>query len=199
MNGKIVALAAPVVLGLWMLGAYNRLVRMRNTIATVFHAFAQQAQDRAAVVAAVLTLSRQLLPPDSPHAEAVAQAEREAASLLDAARLRPLDHEQMARFAGSDHALGLALSALCEALRDHVGYADTQSDPDLLHPVVTQLALLDDALTQTEFARMTYNMAAKDYNDAVRLFPTALVAALFRFGLAALLPAVPRGVTDKRR
>ncbi len=199
MNYKIVALIAPAVLGLWMLGAYNRLVRMRNTISTAFSAFAHQAHERSQVVAAVLTLSREVLPPDSPQIEAVTQAEQEAAAALDAAKARPVGHDQMARFGISDHAFGLALAELCAALREHVGYADTHSDPEHLHPVVTQLGRLDDVLAQTEFARMTYNMAASDYNDAVRLIPTALVAALFRFAPAALLPSVPRGVTDKRR
>lgn len=199
MNSRIVALVAPAVVGFWMLGAYNRLVRMRNAITTAFSAFAHQAHERAEVVTALLALARQLLPADSPQIEEAASAARETASALNAARARPVDHDQMARFAGSDHALGRALSALCEALREQVGYADTHADPDHRHPVVTQLGQLDDVLTQADFARMTYNMAASDYNDAVRLFPTALVATLFRFGPAALLPAVPRGVTDKRR
>jgi LemA protein len=199
LNSSIAALIAPAVIGFWMLGAYNRLVRMRNGIATAFSALAQQAQERAAVVAALLTLSRQLLPADSPQIEATTTAAQEAASALDAARLRPVGHEQVTRFGSSDVALGLALAELSAALREQVGYADTQSDPELVQPVVTQLGQLDDALTHTEFARLTYNMAATDYNDAVRLFPTALVATLFRFGQAALLPAVPHGMTDKRR
>jgi LemA protein len=195
----VLVLVAPAVLGLWILGAYNRLVRMRNAIASVFSAFAQQVQERAELVTALLTLSRELLPADSPQIEDMVRAEREATSALDAAKARPVGHDQITRFGGSDQALGLALAELCAALREHVGYADTQSDPERLHPAVSQLGRLDDALTQTDFARMTYNMAANDYNDAVRMFPTALVAALFRFGPAALLPTVPRGVTDKRR
>jgi LemA protein len=199
LNAKFTALTAVVVLGLWMLGAYNRLVRMRNGIASVFTLFAHQAQERTTQVAALIQLAREVLPSESPQIEAAASAEQEATHTLDAARMRPVGHEQVARFGSSDHALALALAELCGALRDHVGYADTQSDPDHLHPVVSQLGRLDDVLAQTDFARMTYNMAAKDYNDAVRLFPTSLVATLFRFGPAALLPAVPRGAPDKRR
>jgi LemA protein len=99
----------------------------------------------------------------------------------------------LAEFGRCDHALGLALAALCKSLREHVGYVDTHPDPEAQHPVITQLGRLEAVLIQTDFARHTYNQAVSDYNAAIRLFPTTVVARLFSFEPAALLPAIAHG------
>jgi LemA protein len=197
---SLLAFVIPAVLGLWMLGAYNRLIRLRNVIASVFAAFAAQARERAELIGALLALAGKLLPGDSPLVDNAARAAQLSAAALDVARLRPVRHDVVAEFGRSDHALGRAMLALSEALRDHVGYADTQADPEAhQHPVVTQLGSLETAQTQTDYARLTYNLAATEYNEAIRLFPTTLVAAVFGFGPAALLPAAARGTGESSR
>jgi LemA protein len=197
---SLLAFVIPAVLGLWMLGAYNRLIRLRNVIASVFALFAAQARERAELVSTLLVLAGKLLPSDSRLVDDAARAAQLSATALDVARLRPIRHDVVADFGRCDHALGLAMLALNEALRDHVGYADTQADPEAhQHPVVTQLGALETAQTQTDYARLTYNLAASEYNEAIRLFPTTLVATLFGFGPAALLPAAARGSSEGSR
>jgi LemA protein len=189
----ILIFVAPALLGLWMLGAYNRLVRLRNVIASVFQVFALQARERTEAVSRLLVLAQEHMADEPGLTAAAASAEQELGRALEAARLRPVHPRVLGEFGRCDHALGLALAALCKALREHVGYVDTHPDPEAQHPVITQLGRLDAVLTQTDFARLTYNQAVSDYNAAIRLFPTTLVAGLFRFEPAALLPAVPHG------
>jgi LemA protein len=193
MSGRILLLICVALLGLWTLGAYNRLVRLRNIIGTVFQSFAQQARERTELVTRLISLAREHMPERAELADAAVAAEQEMARALDVARLKPVHPRMLAEFGRSDHALSLSLSTLCSSLREHIGYADTHIDPDAQHPVLTLLGQLDAVLEQTDFARLTYNQAVSDYNASIRLFPTTLVAGLFGFEAAALLPAVPRG------
>ncbi|MFM2118645.1 MAG: hypothetical protein RL722_113 [Pseudomonadota bacterium] len=195
---NLYAVVVPAVLGLWTLGAYNRLVRLRNVIVSVFQAFAQAARERTELVQQLVGLARSLLgEADADHPElieAVVQAEAEVARALEAARLRPVQTRLLADLGRCDHALSHALERLCITLRDRVGFEDTHADPEAQHPAATLLARLEGVLVQTDFARQTYNQAVGDYNAAIRLFPTTVIAGLFGFEAAPLLPAVPRGL-----
>jgi LemA protein len=192
MSSHILLPVCVALIGFWMLGAYNRLVRLRNIIGSVFQTFALQARERTELVTHLIGLAREHMPERTDLVDAAVAAEQELARALEVARLKPVHPRMLAEFGRSDHALSLSLGILCSSLREHVGYADTHIDPDAQHPVLTLLGQLDGVLEQTDFARLTYNQAVSDYNTSIRLFPTTLVAAVFGFEAAALLPTVPR-------
>jgi LemA protein len=192
MTPRLALLVAAAVLGFWMLGAYNRLVRLRNIIATVFQAFAQQAQERTDMMARLIHLAREHMPERAGLIDATVAADLALNRALEAARLKPVHPRTVTELGRNDHALALSLAGLCTALREHVGYVDTQFDPEVQHPVFGVLGRLDGVLVQADFARLTYNQAVSDYNASIRLFPSTVVAALFGFEAAALLPEVPR-------
>jgi LemA protein len=192
LSPRLTLLLIAAVLTFWMLGAYNRLVRLRNVIATVFQGFALQALERTGLVSRLSDLAREHMAERDDLIEAAVQADKALSRALEAARLKPVQPRTVAELGRCDHALALSLDALCASLREHVGYVDTQFDPEVQHPVIIVLERLAGVLEQTDFARLTYNQAVGDYNAAIRQFPSTVVAALFGFKAAALLPEVPR-------
>ena len=87
--------------------------------------------------------------------------------------------------------LAIAEEVLVAAL-DELGHAlqDLTSGigPD---PVVSDLLRQRDALQeQIAFSRLVYNQSADEYNRAVALFPTTLVAGLFGFHAAPEFPPI---------
>jgi LemA protein len=178
----LIALVA--VLGFWLLGAYNRLVRQRNTLRTALSPLAAQLRQRHAVALTLTETSRTRLIEAGHDAllQAAQQAARDAGAASDHVTLRPLRGDVLSQVAAAEVALVAALDALALALQDLTsGFGPDAAVSDLLRQ--------RDALReQIAFSRQVYNQAAEDYNRAVRLFPTTLAAAVFGFHTAPEFP-----------
>lgn len=181
MSRSQVTLAALVaVLVFWGVGAYNRMMRLRNALLSGYLPVDQQLKLRHTL------LQRQaqaLLPLLPEHAETLfalqaACTQAQAASTL--ARAHP----------GAANALGslrLAESILLET-RARLAAADgpeaLSAETAEMAELTAQLAVVEAAL---QFARGRFNGAVMEYNHAVEQFPTRLLAGLFGFRLAGTL------------
>jgi LemA protein len=96
----------------------------------------------------------------------------------------------MQQLSRTEEVLDQALQQLDEVLRRHVAQQAGGSDPTADEPqqLAELLTQLDGVQTQNDFARQVYNQAASDYNTALRLFPTTVVAGLFSFDPVATMP-----------
>ncbi|MGF6349552.1 lema family protein [Variovorax sp. W2I14] len=185
------------VLLFWFVGAYNRLVRLRAAVlqsyATLDAALGRQLDFvQASISAAPQTgePSQELLSSIAPLQAATTQL----ATLLGATRLHPLD-------AGGMAALGTALQVLISAWQRQHPDAVTVFDADgtLSRPVPAQPGAVAVAAPNTaepiawpepsaaaEIARSQFNLAVRNYNEAIVQFPALLVAWAVR-----LRPAAP--------
>jgi LemA protein len=170
--GWLVLLAA--LLGLWMLGAYNRLTALRGAIISAWAPLGAALQARAAAFDTLLFLAAGPLASEQAALDAVAAAQVQMARAVDALGSRPVCHARAAELAKADAVL-LAISQRLLAL---VG---AESALRAVPEVGAALKTLHDLQARLQFCRQAYNEAVQRYNAALTQFPTRLLGPVFRF------------------
>ena len=180
----ITLLALAVV---WAVGAYNRLVRLKNIIANAFGQIDVQLKRRYDLIPNLVEAAKKYLQHEQETLEAVIAARNQARSASDKVASRPGQADAVIALAAAEQTLGGSLGrlfALAEA------YPDLKADQTIRE--------LSEELTSTEnkvgFARQAYNDAVLDYNNAQGQFPALLVARLFGFVPSAMLQATENAV-----
>lgn len=178
----LVSIALVAMLVFWFVGAYNRLVRLKNIIANAFAQIDVQLKRRHDLIPNLVEAARKYLQHESATLEAVIAARNQARRASDAVRARPAQAGAIVELAAAEQALDGSLGrlfALSEA------YPELKADQTIRE--------LSEALTSTEnkvaFSRQAYNDAVLDYNDAQGQFPALLVARLFGFAPSVMLRA----------
>ena len=173
-TSHIVAAAVAVLLVLWAVGAYNRLVRLRAAIVRQFAPVDAQFQLRHTQLLQLLDALAPALANAAPRIEALRAACVQVEAACAHARVRP-------GAAGAITSLRLADAILGEA-RSRLPVPSTPG---------SELAALNAQLQATDatlaFARKQFDAAVIDYNHAVHQFPTLLLVGLFGFRGAATL------------
>ncbi|MCX7255318.1 MAG: LemA family protein [Polaromonas sp.] len=178
----IVLLTLLAMLVFWAVGAYNRLVRLRNIIANAFGQIDVQLKRRYDLIPNLVEVAKKYLQHESSTLEAVIAARNQARSASDAVRSRPARAEGIVALAAAEQALSGSLTHLFAVAE---AYPDLKADQTLRE--------LSEELTSTEnkvgFSRQAYNDAVLDYNNAQGQFPALLIARLFGFAPSAMLQA----------
>ncbi len=179
---SLILIVALAVLVFWTVGAYNRLIRLKNAIANAFGQIDVQLKRRYDLIPNLVEAAKKYLQHERDTLEAVIAARNHARNASDAVRSRPANAEAV-----------VALSAAEQALDGSMGrlFAIAEAYPELKADETIQG--LSEELTSTEnkvtFARQAYNDAVLDYNNAQGQFPAVLVARLFGFTPSAMLQA----------
>jgi LemA protein len=178
--GQIGALALGVVLIFWAVGAYNRLVALRNTVADAWGQVHEGLQRRAEAAAPLATV---LAAPLASEQRALdtwladhALAERAAATMA----ARPLDAARASAWLAAEAALAASTSRVF-ALMDGAGALPERER------VAELVAAWRGGEQQARFARRLFNDAAAAHDAAIRQFPTSLLARLYAFAPAGRL------------
>lgn len=169
MSASLIAFwIAAAVLLFWTVGAYNRLVQLRQGLAQRFALVEAQFRQRQALL-------QRLLDAVAPHAVQAGQAievlraaclQAEAACAHALARPAAVGATTSLRLA--EEILTEARTRLPEPVLAEAGVAE----------LLAELAAADSTLA---FARRQFNEAVDGYNAAVRQFPTWVVAGPFGF------------------
>lgn len=179
---QIVTWVVLVTLALWMLAAYNRLVRSRNEIANAFAQIDVQLKRRYDLIPSLVEVARKYVQHERETLEAVIAARNTAKSAGDAARARPADAQRIGALAGAEGALAGALKQLAVVVE---AYPELKADATLRE--------LSEELGHTEnriaFARQAFNDSVLEYNNTAQQAPTNIVAGVFSFKPAAMLEA----------
>ena len=179
---QIVTWVVLVTLAVWMLAAYNRLVRSRNDIANAFAQIDVQLKRRYDLIPNLVDVARKYVQHERDTLEAVIAARNTAKSAGDAARAKPADAQRIGALAGAEGALAGAMQQLAVVVE---AYPELKADATLRE--------LSEELGHTEnrvaFARQAFNDSVLDYNNAAQQVPTNLVAGVFGFKPAAMLEA----------
>ncbi|MEO6896132.1 MAG: LemA family protein [Caldimonas sp.] len=170
-EATLASLAAVVVF--WIVGAHNRLVRLRTDLVARFVAVDERHRQRHALLDSQLEMLSTALVAAAPRLEALRAACRQADAAREHARVRP----------GAASAI-TSLRVADDILADARARLPVQAVAGVDLPELNQrLATSDTALA---FARSEFNSAVSAYNEALRQFPTVLVARLFGFRAAAV-------------
>lgn len=162
----LIAVAVVVLVGLYVVWTYNRLVRARNRIDNSYSQIDVQLRRRY-----------DLIPNLVETVKGYAAHERETLEAVTAARTAAMTtHDQgtPAEQARAENALSATLKSLF-ALAEQ--YPDLKANQNFLN--------LQEELTSTEdriaYARQFYNDAVLKYNNGIQVFPGNLVAGMFGF------------------
>ena len=183
----IVFITLLAMLIFWAVGAYNRLVRLKYTIANAFGQIDVQLKRRYDLIPNLVAAAKKYLQHEQETLEAVISARNQARSASDRVASRPGKADSVIALAAAEQTLDSSLGrlfALAEA------YPDLKADQTIRE--------LSEELTSTEnkvgFARQAYNDAVLDYNNAQGQFPALLVARVFGFAPSAMLQATESAV-----
>lgn len=176
----IVLLVIAAVLVFWAVGAYNRLVRLRNEIGNAFAQIDVQLKRRHDLIPNLVEVARKYMEHERDTLERVTAARAQVMAATDLVKAKPLDN-------GPIKSLGLAEGVLAGAMGRF--QATVEAYPELKADV--RMQELSEELTHTEnriaFARQLFNDVTLDYNNAAQQFPTNVVAGVFSFREAEML------------
>ena len=177
---QIVSWSVLAVVVFWGVGAYNRLVRLRNVIGNSFAQIDVQLKRRYDLIPNLVEVARKYAAHERETLEAVTAARNQAKAAADVARSRPAAAGAVTSLAMAEQVLGGAMSKLMALVE---AYPELKADQSLRE--------LAEELTSTEnkvaFSRQLFNDATLDYNTAAQQFPTSLMSNLFGFREAAML------------
>ncbi len=184
---QVVSVVVLAVLVFWGVGAYNRLVRLRNVIGNAFAQIDVQLKRRYDLIPNLVEVARKYAAHERETLESVIAARNQAKSAADAARARPAAAGAVTSLAVAEQALTGAMGRLMVVVE---AYPELKADQNLRE--------LAEELTSTEnkigFARQVFNDATLDYNNAAQQFPTNLMASMFGFREAAMLQSTTADV-----
>jgi LemA protein len=183
----VVTLAILVVLALWALAAYNRLVRHRNEIGNAFAQIDVQLKRRYDLIPNLVDVAKKYVQHERDTLEAVIAARNGAKSASEAAAAKPMDSARIAALAGAEGTLAGLMNKLNVVVE---AYPELKADGTLQS--------LSEELGHTEnriaFARQAFNDSVLEYNNAAQQAPTNLIAGLFSFREAAMLESTTKEV-----
>lgn len=172
--------ALGAVLLFWGIGAYNRVMLLRNEIGKAYAQFDDALTRRAAHADVLLEQLRERMPSEQASMDALAGAQAEVRAALQAVRGKPYAADPVAALAITAAVHGAALTRLVSLVEIH---------PELIVDPTLSGAVDEIKMTERQraFSRQVFNQAVKDYNTAVRQFPTRVLVSFFGFSEARSL------------
>jgi len=179
MTGLVVVLGVAALLLMFVVGIYNKLVRLRNRFKNAFAQIDVQLKRRYDLIPNLVETAKGYMKHERETLEAVIAARNQASAANDRASSDPSDAGAIRGLAGAEGALTGALGRL---------FALVESYPDL--KANQNMMQLSEELTSTEnkvaFSRQAYNDSVMTYNTAREVFPANIVAGTFNFAAAQL-------------
>ena len=160
----LIPVALVVLALLWIVGAYNGLVRLRNQLENAWAQIDVQLKRRHDLIPNLVETVKGYAKHESGTLEKVIQARNMA-----------VNAKTVGDRAEAENVLTGALKSL---------FAVAEAYPDL--KANQEFMRLQEELTSTEnkvaFARQFYNDSVMTYNTRIQVFPTNLIATMFTFG-----------------
>jgi len=159
----IVVVAVVVLLALWLVAMFNRLVRLRN-----------RSENAWAQVDVQLRKRYDLIPNLVETVKGYAAHERETFEAVTQARAAAQQAQGVAQQAAAENALTAALGRLFAVAEAYPQLRATENFQQLQ-------AQLSDVEQNIAVARQVYNDTVLSYDNALETVPTSIIAGLFNF------------------
>ena len=175
----IIVLGIVILLFLFIVGIYNKLVTLRNRFKNAFAQIDVQLKRRYDLIPNLVETAKAYMKHERETLEAVIQARNQASAANQKAAANPSDAGAMQGLLGAEAMLGGALGRLLVTVER---YPDLKANQNM--------SQLMEELTTTEnkisFARQAYNDAVTLFNTTRETFPNVLIAGPFGFTQAVL-------------
>ena len=170
---------AIVVIVIWLIVLYNKLIASRNGFENAFAQIDVQLTRRHDLIPNLIETAKGYMKHEKETLEGVINARNQAMGDLSAAKANP-NAESIGKLGASENGLSAALGKLF-ALSEN--YPDLKANENMMQ--------LSEELTTTEnkvaFARQAFNDGVMRYNILRESFPSNFVANFFQFKPAAML------------
>jgi LemA protein len=175
----IVAGVALVLVLMYLIGIYNRLVNLKNRFKNAFAQIDVQLKRRYDLIPNLVETAKGYMKHERETLEAVIRARNAAASAGQQAAAKPGDPQAMQGLSSAETALAGTMTRFFGLME---AYPDLKANQNML--------ALQEELTSTEnkvaYSRQAYNDAVMTYNTAREVFPNNLVAGFGNFPPAEL-------------
>jgi LemA protein len=175
----IVLLVLILIPVFWGVGAYNKLVQLRNRFKNAFAQIDVQLKRRHDLIPNLVETAKGYMKHERETLDAVVSARNQAQGAAKAAAADPTNAAAMQNLMGAESGLSGALGRLMMVVE---AYPDLKAD--------SQMNQLSEELTSTEnkiaFARQHYNDSATLFNTQREVFPSVIIANMFNFTAATL-------------
>lgn len=163
MRGTIIVLALVGIAVIALIGIYNTLVRLRNQVKNAWSQIDVQLKRRY-----------DLIPNLVETAKGYMKHERGTLESITEARSRAMGAEGVGEKAKAESALGQSISKFMLVVEN---YPDLKANQNFM--------AVQEELTSTEnkiaFSRQAYNDQVLFFNNKIQMFPSNIVAGMFRF------------------
>lgn len=168
-----------LLVAVFVIGLYNRLVALRNRYKNAFSQIDVQLKRRYDLIPNLVEVAKGYIKHERETLEAVIKARNAAYAAGQQAARNPGDPTAMNALGGAEGQLTGVLGRL---------FAVAEAYPDL--KANQNMLALQEELSSTEnkiaFARQAYNDAVMYYNTQRDTFPTVVIAGMFNFQEASL-------------
>ena len=175
----VVVVGLLALIGIYAIGVYNGLVKLRNMFRNAFSQIDVQLKRRHDLIPNLVETAKAYMAHESGTLEAVIAARNGAESARQAAAANPGDAAALQKLGAAEAGLGGVLGRL---------FAVSEAYPDL--KANQNMMQLTEELTTTEnkvaFSRQAYNDSVLAYNNKREVFPNNIFAGMFGFAEAAL-------------
>ena len=180
--GMWIFLGVVVVLVIWAVSIYNRLVQLRNRFKNAFAQIDVQLKRRYDLIPNLVETAKGYIKHERETLEAVIKARNQAVTAAGAAGANPGNPAAMQ---GLSQAEGQLTGMLGRLFALSEAYPDLKASQNMLS--------IQEELSSTEnkvaFARQGFNDSVMEYNTKRESFPDTIFAGMFGFGPAELLQA----------
>ena len=163
MSTLVIILIVVAVIVLWLIGAYNSLVRLRNNRENAFANIDVQLQQRYDLVPQLVNTVK-----------GYATHEKELLERITAARSACMSAQSVNEKVAADNMLSSALAGLKVSVEN---YPDLKANQNFMQ-LQSELADIENKLAAV---RRFFNSATKELNNSVQSFPNNLIANIFGF------------------
>jgi LemA protein len=164
MTTLIIVAVVLVLLVLFVIAAYNALIRLRNQVDNAWSQIDVQLKRRHDLIPNLVETARGYMKHERGTFEAITEA-----------RSRAMGAKTVSEASKAEGALGEALSKFMLVVEN---YPDLKANQNFL--------AVQEELTSTEnrisFARQSYNDQVLFFNNKIQMFPSNIVANMFNFG-----------------
>ena len=167
----IVVIIVAVILAIWGISMYNGLVKLRNNRENAFANIDVQLKQRFDLVPQLVNTVK-----------GYAGHEKEVLEKVTAARAAAMSATTIDEKVAADKAMSSALSGLKVSLE---AYPELKANQNFLQ-LQTELSDIENKLAA---ARRFFNSATREFNNACEVFPSNILAGMFKFKRAAMYEA----------
>ena len=179
MTFALALIALIAFISFYVIGMYNNLIKLRQQQKNSFSQIDVQLTRRYELIPNLVEVAKSYMKHEQDTLEKVIQARNVAWAAKKSASQDPSNAEAMTKLMAAENAVKGQLGSFM---------AISESYPEL-RSNETMKSLMEE-LTSTDnkvsFARQSYNDMTTDYNTALEVFPSNIIANMFNFSAATL-------------